>query len=182
MFEDSTFRVEFVGLIEPPKGFHYLIEAFDRLDRRDSELTLWGGPGLRKVASYLDERTTRNPRIKVTPQSVHKVGFDKVYARSTVLVLPSLADGFGYVVGEAMSCGLPVIVTTATGASDLVEDGVNGFVVPPADANALTERLAQLAADRDLARRMGAAARLTADRYGPEQFRSAWSFAISKLF
>jgi glycosyltransferase involved in cell wall biosynthesis len=181
-FEDPTFRVEFVGLIEPAKGFHYLIEAFDRLDRSDSELTLWGGPGLRKVARYLAERTTRNPRIKVAPQSVRKVGFDKVYARSTVLVLPSLADGFGYVVGEAMSCGLPVIVTTATGAADLVEEGVNGFIVPPADPAALADRLDQLAADRNLSRKMGAAARRTADRYGPEQFRSAWSTALSKLF
>jgi glycosyltransferase involved in cell wall biosynthesis len=181
-FADPTFRVAYVGLIEPAKGFHYLIEAFDRLGNPDSELILWGGPGLRGVSGYLAERTARNPRIRVRPQGVRAIGFEKVYARSTVLVLPSLADGFGYVVGEAMSCGLPVIVTTATGAADLVEDGVNGFVVPPADAAALADRLSRLAGDRELPRRMGAAARLTSQHYGPEQFRAAWAGILAKLF
>lgn len=172
--EATKFRVDFVGLIEPAKGFQYLIEAFERLNLKDSELTLWGGPGSRGVSSYLAERTARNPRIVISPQSVRKIGLDKVYGRSSVLVLPSLADGFGYVVGEAMSCGVPVIVTTATGASDIIEDGVNGFVVPPADVGALADRLAILASDKELRQRMGRAARETALKYGMEQFRAAW--------
>ncbi|MCS6977186.1 MAG: glycosyltransferase family 4 protein [Gemmatales bacterium] len=180
-FSELTFRVDFVGLIEPAKGFHYLIEAFDRLDIKDSQLTLWGGPGLRGVSSYLAERVARNPRIVISPQSVQKLGFEKVYSRSSVVVLPSLADGFGYVVGEAMSCGVPVIVTTATGAADLIEDGVNGFVVPPADVNALIERLRILATDMDRRRRMGTAARETALRYGPEQFQAAWDRLLASV-
>ncbi|MDE0821943.1 MAG: glycosyltransferase, partial [Opitutales bacterium] len=71
-------------------------------------------------------------------------GLHEVYAKSSVLVHPSLADGFGYVVQEAMACGLPVIVTDATGAADLVTDGRNGFVVPAGDAQSIADRLAHL--------------------------------------
>ena len=177
-FDDARFRVDYVGLIEPAKGFHYLIDAFERLALPESELTLWGGPGLRGVSKFLAERMARNPRIKLAAFGVRAIGFDKVYARSHVVVLPSLADGFGYVVGEAMSCGVPVIVTTASGAADIVEDGVNGFIVPPADPAALADRLSRLAADRGLVRRLGAAGRQTASRFGPEQFRAAWLAAL----
>ena len=56
-----------------------------------------------------------------------------------VFVLPSLEDGFAQTVAEAMACGLPVVTTPNTGASDLVEDGINGSVVPIRDPSALAE-------------------------------------------
>jgi glycosyltransferase involved in cell wall biosynthesis len=61
---------------------------------------------------------------------------------ASVLVLPSICDGFGMVVNEAMAQGLPVICSSNAGASQLVVEGVNGFVVPPADPGSLAERLA----------------------------------------
>ena len=59
-----------------------------------------------------------------------------VMMESDVLVLPSLGEGFGLVVTEALACGLPVIVTPNVGASDLVRDGQEGFVVPVCSADA----------------------------------------------
>jgi glycosyltransferase involved in cell wall biosynthesis len=56
-------------------------------------------------------------------------------------VLPSLEEGFGLVVLEAMRAGLPVIITSAVGAKDFVTDGVEGWVVPPADPQALSEKI-----------------------------------------
>jgi len=88
-----------------------------------------------------------------------------VYQRGSVLVLPSLAEGFGMVVVEAMASGLPVIVSDRTGAVDAVTDGVNGFVVPAGDADALADRLRQFEDDPDLAARMGAASRARAPAY-----------------
>ena len=64
-----------------------------------------------------------------------------VMMESDVLVLPSLGEGFGLVVTEALACGLPVIVTPNVGASDLVHDGQEGFVVPVCSADAIAERL-----------------------------------------
>lgn len=172
-FDGPVFRVLFVGLIEPAKGFHYLVEAFGRLPHADAELEIWGSPGARSIGAYLSERTAADPRIRLRAEGVRAGGFENSYGRASVVVLPSLADGFGYVAGEAMACGVPVIVTTATGAADLVADGVNGYVVPPADANALADRLRHLADRPDLVRSMGAAARATAAGYTPEAFRAA---------
>jgi glycosyltransferase involved in cell wall biosynthesis len=171
-FRQDVFRVCFVGLIEPWKGFHYLLEAFEALALADSELVLWGGPGARPITNYLQEHTRRNPRIMVRPVSVRQVGYGSVYGQSSVFVLPSLSDGFGYVVGEAMACGVPVIVTSATGAADLVRDGVNGYVVPPADAGAIRDRLRYLATNPGLVRALGAAARESMRSATLSRFRS----------
>jgi glycosyltransferase involved in cell wall biosynthesis len=66
-------------------------------------------------------------------------------SRATVLVLPSIEDGYGLVLLQAMACGCPVIATTHSGGPDCVADGRNGFVVPAGDADALAAKLAWLA-------------------------------------
>jgi glycosyltransferase involved in cell wall biosynthesis len=170
-FRQPVFRVCFVGLLEPWKGFHYLIEAFHAAAIKDSELSLWGGPGSRPVSRYLQEQTARNARIVVHPAEVRQVGYGAVYGEATVFVHPSVSDGFGYVVGEAMASGLPVIVTSCSGAADLVRDGVNGYIVPPGDVGAICERLTHLAGNPALVRTLGAAARETAAALTPETFR-----------
>lgn len=169
-FDGARFRVSFVGLIEPWKGFHYLLEAFERLALPEAELVFWGGPGARPITAYLTERRAANTAIRIEPVEVQAVGFDRVYGSSHVLVQPSLADGFGYVVAEAMACGVPVIVTSATGAADLVEDGVSGYVVPPGDSDEIAARLRHLYDHPSLVREMGAAARRSVSAYTRERF------------
>jgi glycosyltransferase involved in cell wall biosynthesis len=79
-------------------------------------------------------------------------------SRSHALVLPSIEDGFGLVLSEAMACGCPPIASNNTGAEDLFTDGVEGFLVPIRDPAAITARLQQLADSPELQRRMSAAA------------------------
>lgn len=177
-FSGSKFRVSFVGLIEPWKGFHYLVEAFDSLKLSGSELVLWGGSGSRPVSKYLAGYVSRNPSIKVRPVEVRSFGYGEVYGKSNVLVHPSLADGFGYVVAEAMASGIPVIVTRSTGAAELVEDGKNGYVVPAGDRDAIADRLRHLAMNPELVRRMGEAARESMRGLTLEAFRDR---LVSKL-
>ena len=62
-------------------------------------------------------------------KGVNKNKLNYLYNTSSVFVLASLCDGFGLVVAEAMSIGLPVIVTDSTGAADLINHGENGFIV-----------------------------------------------------
>src|SRR5205823_14983369 len=81
-FSHATFRVSFVGLIEPWKGFHYLIEGFNRAGLRDAELVVWGGAGARPVARYLAAQQARNPRSIVRAEEVRNVGLGEVSARS----------------------------------------------------------------------------------------------------
>jgi glycosyltransferase involved in cell wall biosynthesis len=93
-------------------------------------------------------------------------------ARARTLVFPSLwSETSGLAVLEALSKGVPVICSRGTGAADWIEDGVNGFLIPPGDTAALKEYLARLAADDDLAACMGqqAYARYWRNEPGPAQ-------------
>jgi glycosyltransferase involved in cell wall biosynthesis len=74
-----------------------------------------------------------------------------------VLVFPSLFEGFGLVLTEALSQGLPVIATHHTAAPDLIEHGVHGFLVPIRDAQAIATHLLELHLDRDRLAAMSAA-------------------------
>jgi glycosyltransferase involved in cell wall biosynthesis len=180
-FSEPVFRVIFVGLLEPWKGFHDLIEAFDSLWLPDSELVLWGSPGARPITRYLQQRMAHNPAILIRPLEVAQVGYAHVYGRASVLAHPSLSDGFSYVVAEAMASGLPVIVTRNTGAADLVIDGQNGYVIAPGDGEALRDRLAHLAQHPSLLREMGQAARASARQLTFEAFRQCYLPRLAAL-
>jgi hypothetical protein len=172
-FRSPQFRVSYVGLLSPTKGFHYLVKAFRNLPMADAELVLWSAPGHRPVAKYLREQMENDPRIHMNPISVRN-HYKSVYGESHVVVHPSLADGYAYVVMEAMASGLPVIVTSSTGSAQLIRDGENGFVVPARDPGAILERLLYLAEHPTALRRMGAAARQTIERETPQSFRESY--------
>jgi len=178
-FASGRFTVSFVGMLEPAKGFHYLIDAFRKLNRTNSELLLWGNTGARPLARYLSQQLAACPAIQLRPYAVSQVGYEKVYGASSVLVHPSLADGFGYVVGEAMACGIPVITTTTTGASQFVIDGVNGYVVPPRDAGAICERLEYLMDHPSMVQQMGRAARDSMAGLTIDQFRQCYQRGLA---
>lgn len=179
-FDAPRFRVGFVGLIEPWKGFHHLLEAFGRLGLPDAELVLWGGSGSRAATRLIRSWQSRGAAVEVRPVSVSADPAGTV-ATSHVLVHPSLADGFSYAVAEAMACGVPVIVTDNTGAADLVTDGESGYVVPGGDVGALADRLRHLHANAGLLPRMGAAAREAVRRLTPEAFRAPLLGAVARL-
>ncbi len=156
---DSTFRVIQVGAISLRKGVPDLLEAFYQARLPNSKLTLVGG---RLVGSGLERMLRGRPSADI--EFLEPVPQDQLrhcYQRSSVFVLASVADGFGMVVPQAMACGLPVIVTENVGASDLVRDGVNGFVVPIRSPHLIAERLRELHGNPELARRMGEAAAQT---------------------
>jgi len=177
----TVFRVSFVGLVEPWKGIRYLVEAYRSLDLRESELSIWGGSGSRAIRLYLDRAVAGTPSIKVRPIEVRAVGFGEVYGRTSVLVHPSLADGFGLVVAEAMACGVPVITTDRTGASTLIDDGKSGFVVPSGNSSAIAERLEYLYRNPSELHRMGQAARSAARRLTFENFRTQYQSMLASL-
>lgn len=101
---------------------------------------------------------------------VHLAGptdhIEEYYAAADAFLLPSPYDTFGMVVLEAMASGIPVIVSPTTGAAELVEEGINGFVLSAGfRVNEIAARMAECADNPEVAHRMGAAARVTAERH-----------------
>ena len=149
---DDVFRVLFVGLITLRKGIPYLLEAFKRLALPDAELVLvgWKAPDSRV---FLPKYEGLYRHVPFVPQEE----LPELYHSGSVLVLPSLEEGFGMVAYEAAACGLPVIVTENVGAT--IRDGVDGYIVPIRDPDALADRLLRLYRDEALRREMGESAR-----------------------
>jgi alpha-maltose-1-phosphate synthase len=134
-------RLVFVGAMTPLKGLHYLLEAFRNLDA-DTELWLVGllptDPVLKAMIADCEHVTKRLNLIGPVAQSQ----LNAIYNQCDLFVLPSLSDGWGMVVSQAMACGLPVVVSDMTGAKELVSQGKNGYVVKKGDVADLTEKLA----------------------------------------
>jgi len=158
---DSTFRIIYCGSISLRKGLHYLLEAFNELRLAKSELWVIGSGPVGTYGHLIRRLQGPNVRFLGTfPQNE----LAKIYAQGSVFVMPSVSDGFGMVVPQAMACGLPVIVTRNVGAADIVSEGVDGFIVPIRDIAALKERLRALHGQKVLRERMGYAALQTALR------------------
>jgi glycosyltransferase involved in cell wall biosynthesis len=154
----GPFRVLFVGQIGQRKGISYLLDAYQRFKKRDTELVLAGV--LVGDPAPLSRRSSLFSHIPGLPHDE----MPAVIQSADVLVLPSLVEGMALVVLEAMASGVPVIVSTNTGAADVVRDGVDGFVVPIRNAPAITEKLEYLYANMDARTEMGRQARLQAEK------------------
>lgn len=147
----------FAGSASLHKGIPYLATAWKKISAgQTAQLTIAGHWALSPSArSMFDEKARL---IGSVPRS----DLESLYLHSDVLVLPSLFDGFGMVVTEAFAHGLPVIVTDRVGASSLVVEGRNGFVVRAGDGDALAERLEWCLSHRTELRAMREAAEQTA--------------------
>jgi glycosyltransferase involved in cell wall biosynthesis len=86
------------------------------------------------------------------------------YARAGVFCLPTLLEPFGVVFVEALTAGLPIVATDVGAVPDIVEDGVNGRIVPPGDASALASALCDLVGHADLQATYGAVSRQRASQ------------------
>ena len=157
-------RVLFAGGITQRKGLADLFAAVRLLDRRDIELVVMGSPVIdlefyRRQAEFVYEAPRAHAEVLA------------LMRRCDVLCLPSIVEGRALVVQEAMSAGLPAIVTPNTGADDVVTDGRTGFIVPIRSPQSIAEKLAWCADRRADVAAMGieaaqATARYSWPRYG----------------
>jgi len=167
-------QVLFVGLLIQHKGIGYLLDAIDRLGSQ-VQLTL---VGKRFHANIRVDEACRRWRWFETLS--HSQVLD-VMMESDVLVLPSLGEGFGLVVTEALACGLPVIVTPNVGASDLIRNGHEGYLVPVSSADAIAERLHTLHYDRELLVSMSRNAQATAAERSWASYRADYADTVRSV-
>ncbi|MBU2850413.1 glycosyltransferase family 4 protein [Acidithiobacillus ferrivorans] len=172
--QSTIFRILFVGGIVQRKGVSYLLRAYQRFKGPDTELVLVGSypDDLRPFAPFREDFK----HISHVPQAA----LPEIYRNADVFVFPSLLEGMGLVVLEAMATGLPVI-TTPNGPGDLVRDGVDGFVVPIRDVDAIVEKLEYLRAHPKERLRMGQNARERAKMFTWEHYRAKVTDFIGSL-
>jgi glycosyltransferase involved in cell wall biosynthesis len=168
---DGRSRVVFIGRFVPKKGLDTLLHACALL--RDGGLDvnchLWGGgdeePRLRALAGRLDLGTRVVFEGPIANEHVYSVmNRDDVFVCPSRIMPDGERDGIPVALLETMAAGIPIVSTTVSGIPELVEDGINGYLVRPDDAEALAACLARLLSDPSARRRISDAAQRTVRR------------------
>ncbi len=146
---DGPLKVLFVGGIGQRKGIKYLLQAIEKLNSPNIQLQLLGPmpadeTPLKSWSKWFDYlgQTDQNGVVKQMQQA-------------DVLVLPSVFEGFGLVIVEAMATGMPVIASTHSCGPEVIREGTDGFVLKPDDVDGLAEKISWCAENRKQLKEMG---------------------------
>ena len=175
--KDGTIKFLFVGGVSYAKGVHHLLSEFSKIDSSRAELTLVG-------ACNHDSDLYKNYSAV---ENIHFMGWmmaeqvKKQYESADVFVLYSPREGMAQVGIEAMACGLPIIVSDHTGVNDLVDEGINGFVIPYGNNHLLYEKMSWFLDNSDSICKMGTAARQTAKQYTWQRYEEEIQKALADL-
>ncbi|HVQ36147.1 MAG TPA: glycosyltransferase family 4 protein, partial [Pyrinomonadaceae bacterium] len=170
---DGPFTVLFAGQIGVRKGVPLLLEAWQRLGLKNARLLMAGSLGLSET--YLKGHNGFQylgalPRVRLL----------EVMKEVDLFVFPSLAEGFGLVIGEAMAVGVPVLTTMNTGGPELITDGDEGWCVPAHDVESLVERIEWAYQNRDALYEMGRRARRRAEQWTWADYRKELTDQLSQ--
>lgn len=170
----KRFNVGYLGQCGPDKGVRYLLEAWAMLNYNDAVLNLAGS-----------QSTSLLPLIRYFGKghiNVHGYvkSIEDFYNSCSLYVQPSVTEGFGIEVLEAMSCGRPIIVSAGAGAADCVKSSC-GYVVPKRNVAELADRIDRLKRDNGLLTSMGNAARIEARDYSWDKIRSLYCMVWNNL-
>lgn len=168
-------NVLFIGGITQRKGIRYLLDAIKNLIDKNYyiNLTLLGsiegsGKALKEYRNYFTH-------VSNVPH--HQVS--KYLSKADVFILPSLSEGSSLAAYEAMASGLPAIVTTNSGS--VIRDGIDGYVVPIRDTQAIIDRIKILYNNRSLAVEMGQKARERVEEFTWKRYHKQVALAVSKI-
>lgn len=167
--EKTACDLLYVGTWLDRKGVYYLASAFGLAGKNIPGLRLTV-TGCSVPAEQVREMFAGEmcDRVSIIP-FVNREDILAVYAAHDVYVFPSLVEGMPLTLLEAMATGMPVVTTNTCGMADVVEDQVNGLLVPAADARKLAGGIERLCQSTDLRRRLGVAGQETMRRYTWEQ-------------
>jgi glycosyltransferase involved in cell wall biosynthesis len=175
-------QVLFVGVLERYKNVDGLADAWRRAAPRvpKARLHLVGSGALQPVVEQLVRDLPAQTRwtARLTPGEV-----SSALDESTLLVLPSRSEGMGRVIVEAFCRARPVVASRVGGIPDLVQDGSNGLLVEPGDADGLADALVRVLEERELAERLGAGAHSSAGLWtvSPEDFASRLRDLVGRI-
>lgn len=169
-----------VGRLDEQKGFAYALEIFARVleNQPHAQLTIAGEGPLKSELKSKADALGITKKVDFTGRVANLAG---LWARSDVFLFTSLYEGFPNALAEAMANGVPsVAFDCPTGPSELIRDGVDGYLVPLGDVEAAGARCTELLADIEKRRRVGARARAVAERYSAERIGKMWLDLIER--
>ena len=166
----TAHQVLAVGRYCHQKGFDMLLEAWKRIDTRGWTL---------RIAGSGDD-------LGPAPENVilgSSVDIIQEYLNSSILAMSSRYEGLPMVLLEAQAAGLPIVsFACKCGPTDVIEDGVTGYLVPEGDIDALAAKLKQLMDDEGLRQKMGSAAFKASERYELETIMKKWTDLFQRLW
>jgi glycosyltransferase involved in cell wall biosynthesis len=173
----------YVGRLWWGKGLDYLLDAFSTLQRWLDEpislLLVGDGPEEANLRARCRSEDIANV---VFAGFAEKERLPDLYQAADVLVFPTLGDPYGHVIDEAMASSLPVISTSAAGEiRQRVDEGVNGYIVPPRNSAALFDRMEALARNQDLREKMGIASAAKVAAQTPDHWAQEFEAAVEMI-
>jgi alpha-maltose-1-phosphate synthase len=165
----------FVGSVTALKGIPLLLKAWEGVNADKAELLI-AGPVSEEVRAIIGNRKG----IQLLG-SFSKEELPAVYRKGHVFIFPSFTEGFGQVILEALACGLPVITTANTAGKDLVENGIEGVVIPAGDDYALLNSINYFMKNQIDIKNMSLAARAKATKYTWSSYGDRWEKIINDL-
>lgn len=183
-YEEKENFILFAGRIEYYKGLKYLIKAMKIINEKvDITLIIAGDGKERKKMEELSEKI--NIKAKFIGKVKHE-DMSRLYQKAAIVCVPSLADNSPITIYEAMSYGVPVIASNVCGISDLINDGVDGFLVKPKNSSEIAKKIMTLLSDEKLRKTMGRNARIKAEKeFNKEKhinkILEIYNFAIKKF-
>lgn len=174
-------RVVTIGRYAYQKGYDLLLHVWSEVEKKfpDWSLSIYG-MGNRSQYSQLMKNLGIDAERCLLNGPVNNVS--KIYEESSVFVLSSRFEGFGLVLTEAMSCGVPVVsFDIPYGPSDIITDGVDGFLIEDWNEKAFADKVCQLIEDVGLRQQMGQAAKDSSRRYLPDRIMFEWQKLLESL-
>jgi glycosyltransferase involved in cell wall biosynthesis len=166
-----------VGRISPQKGLHYLVMASPAIIKKipSVKFVIRSYASEEKYENYLTELISKynvGEYFKIILKFSSYEEIPKYMVAADVFVLPSVSEGLGLVLLEAMACGVPVVASNVGGVPDIVTDGYNGLLVKTGDVRDLAEAVIKILSDKALAKRLSEDALATAHKMMDNEFET----------
>jgi glycosyltransferase involved in cell wall biosynthesis len=177
----------FVGRLVKEKGITYLLEAYRRLKRKNPNIALvmvGYGDMYDSIKRLLQQNNITDVILTGAIESSEEIV--KYYSLSDIFVLPTLHDVWGFVINEAMLCGLPIVATSASQAAlEMIHPGVNGYIVKKANSEELYAAIQSLVSDDKRREEMGKRSREIANdefsvQHMTDGFLKAIEYSLNK--
>lgn len=162
--KERPLNVLFAGTVGLRKGIQYLLSAFDQIKASDATLTVAGNLQINreKLSIYQDKVNFYG--------SIPHIQMPQIYSEADLFVFPTISDGFGAVMLEAMATGLPVIATDHCG--DIVEDGINGFRISIRRVDAIVEKIYEIIRSPELLEHLSRGAIATTEKFSLNAYQA----------